>query len=116
MWGEKPLGLKYAKGYGLRFLFEHTSEGFRKVLFNPMFQVNFWDEIIGPMHTIVHNGMFISSSQYLHPHEAESYRETIRALRTIGKECILKRIKALSSNESVELDILTCILQIASIC
>ncbi|KAL5496578.1 hypothetical protein EMCRGX_G012887 [Ephydatia muelleri] len=52
--------------------------------------------------------------QYLHPFEAKGYRKAVRALRTIGKECIVKRIKALDSGEEVPNDILTHILKVAS--
>ena len=51
--------------------------------------------------------------QYLHPLEAEKYREVIRALRLIGEECIKKRIQMVESGEPVPNDILTHILQIA---
>ena len=33
--------------------------------------------------------------QFLHPLEAEGYRETVRAIRTIGRDCIQKRIRTL---------------------
>ena len=52
--------------------------------------------------------------QLLHPFEAKSYHKAVRALRAIGKECILKRIKALDSGGEVPSDILTCILKVAS--
>eukprot|EP00731_Ephydatia_muelleri_P008176 Em0004g514a len=52
--------------------------------------------------------------QYLHPFEAKGYRKAVRALRTIGKECIVKRIKSLDSGEKVPNDILTHILKVAS--
>eukprot|EP00731_Ephydatia_muelleri_P008181 Em0004g519a len=52
--------------------------------------------------------------KYFHPYEAEGYREAIRALRSIGRECIQMRIKALDNGEEVPNDILTCILKVAS--
>eukprot|EP00731_Ephydatia_muelleri_P008733 Em0004g1071a len=50
----------------------------------------------------------------LHPFETRSYRETIRAMRSIGRECIRKRIRALDNGEDVPDDILTSILKVAS--
>ena len=44
----------------------------------------------------------------------EGYRETVRALRAIGRDCIQKRIKALKEGVEVPHDILTCILKTAS--
>ena len=58
--------------------------------------------------------LLITFLQYFHPHKAEGYREAIRALRAIGKECVLKRIKALESGGEVPNDILSCILRVAS--
>ena len=51
--------------------------------------------------------------QYLHPFEAEGYRETIRALRMIGRDCIMKRIKAVEDGEPIPRDILSSMLQLA---
>ena len=52
--------------------------------------------------------------QYLHPYVMEGYREAVRALRAIGRDCIQKRIKALEEGQTVPHDILTCILKTAS--
>lgn len=52
--------------------------------------------------------------QLLHPSEAEGYRETIKAIRHIGRECILRRFKAVANNEEVPNDILTQIIRIAT--
>ena len=52
--------------------------------------------------------------QYLHPYVLEGYREAVRALRAIGRDCIQKRIKALEEGQMVPHDILTCILKTAS--
>ena len=52
--------------------------------------------------------------QLLHPHVTEGYRETVRAIRQIGKECIVRRIKAIDNNEEVPNDILTQIIRVAS--
>lgn len=48
--------------------------------------------------------------QYFHPLEAEGYRETVRALRVMGRDCISKRIKAIKEGQPVPNDILTHIL------
>ncbi|KAL5497010.1 hypothetical protein EMCRGX_G013400 [Ephydatia muelleri] len=87
-WKKRALDLKYTKGNGLHFLIQHTFKGFHKVLFNPIFQ-------------------------YLHPFEAESYRETTRVLRAMGRDCILKTMKAVRSSDRIAPNILTCILQMA---
>eukprot|EP00731_Ephydatia_muelleri_P020162 Em0012g987a len=47
----------------------------------------------------------------VHPQEAEMYHEAILAMRRIGRDCIEKRIKAVTSGEEVPNDILTQILQ-----
>ncbi len=52
--------------------------------------------------------------QYLHPFEAESYREAVRALRMIGRDAILRRVAALEKLETVPSDILSCILKVSS--
>ena len=46
--------------------------------------------------------------------ETEGYRETIKAIRHISHECILRRFKAVANNKEVPNDILTQIIQIAS--
>ncbi len=51
--------------------------------------------------------------QYIHPLEAEAYRETVRAIRIIGRDCIKKRIAMVESGEEVPNDILTHILGLA---
>ena len=48
-------------------------------------------------------------------YEAEGYRQTVRALRRIGRDCIEQRIKALRQGEEVPHDILSQILQLAGI-
>ena len=50
--------------------------------------------------------------QFLHPLEAEGYRETVRAIRTIGRDCIQKRIRTIESGEQPPNDILSHILQV----
>ena len=45
--------------------------------------------------------------------EIESYRETARAIRIIGRECIQKRITAIENGEEVPNDILTSALKAA---
>ena len=52
--------------------------------------------------------------QLLHPHETEGYREAVRAIRQIGKDCIVRRIKAIDNDEEVPNDILTQIIRVAS--
>eukprot|EP00731_Ephydatia_muelleri_P028768 Em0020g412a len=49
-------------------------------------------------------------SKLFHPHETKMYREAVDAMRTIGRDCIEKRIKAVTSGEEVPNDILTQIL------
>ena len=44
----------------------------------------------------------------------EGYCETVRAIRQIGKDCIVRRIKAIDNNEEVPSDILTQIIRVAS--
>ena len=56
----------------------------------------------------------VAAFQYIHPFETRSYRETIRAMRTIGRECIKKRIRAFENKEQLPDDILTHILGVAS--
>ncbi len=53
------------------------------------------------------------SPQYIHPFEAEAYRETVRAIRTIGRDCIKKRIAMVERGVEVPNDILTHILGLA---
>eukprot|EP00731_Ephydatia_muelleri_P028769 Em0020g413a len=55
-------------------------------------------------------------SKLLHPRETETFREAVTAMRTIGRDCIEKRIKAVTSGEEVPNDILTQILQTSSGC
>ncbi len=54
--------------------------------------------------------------QYLHPFEVKGYKETVRALRMIGRDCIMKRIKAVEAGEQIPRDILSSILQVACQC
>ena len=56
----------------------------------------------------------ISVFQILHPYLTEGYRETVRAIRQIGRECILQRFKAISNKEEVPNDILTQIVRVAT--
>ena len=51
--------------------------------------------------------------QYLHPFEVKSYQETIRAMRMIGRDCIMKRIRAVEAGDQIPRDILSSILQVA---
>ncbi len=55
-------------------------------------------------------------AQYLHPFEVKGYQETVRALRMIGRDCIMKRIKAVEAGEQIPRDILSSILQVACEC
>ena len=52
--------------------------------------------------------------QLIHPYMAEGYREAVRAIRQIGKDCILRRFKAITNEEEVPNDILTQIIKTAS--
>ena len=54
--------------------------------------------------------------QFFHPFEVKGYQKAARALRTIGRNCIQKRIKALDNGEEVPRDILSYILKVASKC
>jgi len=58
--------------------------------------------------------MVLIPLQYLHPLEAEGYRETVRAIRTIGRDCIQKRIRTIKSGEQPPHDILSHILKVVS--
>ncbi|XP_064388742.1 cholesterol 24-hydroxylase-like [Halichondria panicea] len=89
-WDDKSLGLKRAKGTGkLTFLISNVFKGLMKRQKSPFFQ-------------------------YIHPFEAEAYRETVRAIRTIGRDCIKKRIAMVERGVEVPNDILTHILGLAS--
>ena len=50
----------------------------------------------------------------MHPYLTEGYRETIRAMRKIGQDCIAHRFKAIANKEEVPNDILTQIVRMAS--
>ena len=50
----------------------------------------------------------------MHPHVTEGYRETVRAIRRIGRDCITRRFKAISNEGEVPNDILTQIIRVAS--
>ena len=52
--------------------------------------------------------------QLFHPFATEGYRETIRAMRKIGLDCITRRFKAIANKEEVPNDILTQIVRVAS--
>ena len=52
--------------------------------------------------------------QLLHPYQTEGYRESVRAIRQIGQDCIVRRFKAISNEEEVPNDILTQIVRVAS--
>ena len=52
--------------------------------------------------------------QILHPYLTEGYREAIRAIRQIGRDCIERRFKAIANSEEVPNDILTQIVSVAS--
>jgi len=58
--------------------------------------------------------MILIPLQFLHPLEAEGYRETVRAIRTIGRDCIQKRIRTIKSGEQPPHDILSHILKVVS--
>ena len=58
--------------------------------------------------------MMLIPLQFLHPVMAEGYRETVRAIRTIGRDCIQKRIRTIESGEQPPNDILSHILKVVS--
>lgn len=51
--------------------------------------------------------------QIFHPISTEGYREAMRAIRKIGRECIMQRYKAIANKEEVPNDILTQIIEVA---
>ena len=51
--------------------------------------------------------------QLLHPLKAKEYAKSARAMRSIGRECIKKRIKLIENGNEVPNDILTHILRVA---
>ena len=57
------------------------------------------------------NNFWLFVLQYLHPFKAAEYRETSRAIRAIGRDCIKKRIQLIKRGEQAPNDILTHILQ-----
>ena len=50
----------------------------------------------------------------MHPFKTKLYRESVKAIRMIGRECIQKRINAIENGEQVPNDILTQIIRITS--
>ena len=58
--------------------------------------------------------MSLNSLQLFHPFATEGYRESIRAMRRIGQDCITRRFKAIADKEAVPNDILTQIVRAAS--
>ena len=53
------------------------------------------------------------SMQYFHPFKAAEYRKIVRAIREIGRVCIMERIQKIEGGEQVPNDILTHILRLA---
>eukprot|EP00731_Ephydatia_muelleri_P028733 Em0020g377a len=66
-----------------------------------------------PMKEAFHEATLDAISKLLHPKETEMYHGAVGAMRRIGRDCIEKRIKAVTSGEEVPNDILTQILQIS---
>ncbi|XP_064405692.1 cholesterol 24-hydroxylase-like [Halichondria panicea] len=88
---DATLGLKWVKGNGkLTFLISHAFEGLQKSFDGGL------------------------AYAYLHPFEVRGYKEAIRALRMIGRDCVMKRIRAVEAGEQIPRDILSSILQVAS--
>lgn len=56
----------------------------------------------------------MSSLQYLHPFEIEGYRESTRAIRVIGRDCIQRKIKAMKHGEPPCNNILAHIIEVIS--
>lgn len=52
--------------------------------------------------------------QFLHPLETRSYKEAARAIRRMGRACILERIETIERRESIPNDLLTHMLEFAS--
>eukprot|EP00731_Ephydatia_muelleri_P028736 Em0020g380a len=88
-WDSKRLGLKYTTNSELSHLSSVSFKGVQKSL----------------------TATFPSLFPLLHPKETEMYHEAVGAMRRIGRDCIEKRIKAVTSGEEVPNDILTQILQ-----
>ncbi|KAL5497025.1 hypothetical protein EMCRGX_G013418 [Ephydatia muelleri] len=107
-WNHMPLLLKHSRATGVGSLLDHTFIGMQKAMDNPLYQVEWKGTSILPYM------MPSLPLQYLHPFETRSYRETIRAMRSIGRECIRKRIRAFDNGEDLPDDILTSILKVAS--
>ena len=51
--------------------------------------------------------------QLYSPFEARSYQEAVKAMRAVGRDCIMKRLRAHKNGEEVQMDILSQILQLA---
>ncbi|KAL5473747.1 hypothetical protein EMCRGX_G028291 [Ephydatia muelleri] len=88
-WDSKRLGLKYTTNSELSHLSSVSFKGVQKSFITT----------------------FPSLFPLLHPKETEMYHEAVGAMRRIGRDCIEKRIKAVTSGEEVPNDILTQILQ-----
>ncbi|KAL5473738.1 hypothetical protein EMCRGX_G028273 [Ephydatia muelleri] len=88
-WDSKRLGLKYATNSELSHLSSVSFKGIQKSFMTT----------------------FPSLFPLLHPKETEMYHEAVGAMRRIGRDCIEKRIKAVTSGEEVPNDILTQTLQ-----
>ena len=58
--------------------------------------------------------MYYNVMQFLHPMETRSYKEAARAIRKMGKACILERLAAIKRGENCQKDLLTCMLELAS--
>ncbi|KAL5473734.1 hypothetical protein EMCRGX_G028268 [Ephydatia muelleri] len=89
LWNSKSLGLKYTTNATLSHLASTAFKGVQTSFIFPL-------PILFPL---------------LHPREAATYREAVTAMRRIGRDCIEKRIKAVTCGEEVPNDILTQILQ-----
>eukprot|EP00731_Ephydatia_muelleri_P028814 Em0020g458a len=91
-WDHKSLGLKYTTNSKLSHLTSLSLKGLQKAFVSP----------------------FPALVPLLYPKETEMYHEAVGAMRRIGRDCIEKRIKAVTSGEEVPNDILTQILQTSS--
>ncbi|KAL5471204.1 hypothetical protein EMCRGX_G029293 [Ephydatia muelleri] len=95
LWDCKSLGLKYATESKLSCLASISFVGVQRQISDPLFKAR--EECLC----------------LLHPLEARVYRECAASMGRIGRDCIEKRIKAVTTGGEVPNDILTQILQIS---
>ncbi len=101
------LGLSQPEEHkSLTFLIDNSFKGVQDSLKNPFFGVH-------KSFICMHVTFSFLNQQLFHPLKAREYAQTARALRSIGRDCIKKRIELVESEAEVPNDILTHILQVA---